>query len=313
MQRIPIVFWFGLLSTLIGCTSSPTEPEFDLKADEARIPWDRISGKIAFRRTVFFDNEYWSALFIADAGARQVRLIGKAKGAAFTNLTWKPDGSSVVYADFNESKSRWQLYEIDVASGHSREVFPSSAHNNYPACSPGGRIAYWYNGEREHYQIWIDGAPFFRKKSCAQSRPAWAPDGRSLILCLADSTSQGSMYRVHLADTLAVPFLLARPPWDSEIFDCPIFSPDGNRLAYCRWWPADHPDSEIWMINQDGTGARRLTSGQYDWAPAWSPDGRRLAFTRGLGEESRIYLIDVASGETVQFIADGASDVSWLP
>src|SRR6059036_3080944 len=38
-------------------------------------------------------------------------------------------------------------------------------------------------------------------------------------------------------------------------------------------------DSEIYSMNADGTGVRRLThSPKYDGAGPWSPDGRKLLF-----------------------------------
>ena len=39
---------------------------------------------------------------------------------------------------------------------------------------------------------------------------------------------------------------------------------------------------DIYVINQDGSGLRRLTSANAnDSDPAWAPDGREIAFVRG--------------------------------
>jgi TolB protein len=41
---------------------------------------------------------------------------------------------------------------------------------------------------------------------------------------------------------------------------------------------------DIWLMNADGTGQRKLTSGAgRDLLPSWSPDGRKIAFERRLG------------------------------
>jgi TolB protein len=57
----------------------------------------------------------------------------------------------------------------------------------------------------------------------------------------------------------------------------PTWSPDGKRIAFMSWRAGP---TEIFMMNDDGTGQQRLT-----WTsvgdlidPRWSPDGERIAF-----------------------------------
>ncbi|TML99831.1 MAG: hypothetical protein E6G10_17740 [Actinobacteria bacterium] len=61
------------------------------------------------------------------------------------------------------------------------------------------------------------------------------------------------------------------------------WSPDGARVAF-RVGPDG--DSEIWVVNADGTGAHPITDTpnpaandpRYSSQPAWSPDGRQIVF-----------------------------------
>ncbi len=93
--------------------------------------------------------------------------------------------------------------------------------------------------------------------------------------------------------------------------DChePMWSPDGKRIAYTS-------DDALWVMNADGTSARRLTehpSGNSE--PRWSPDGKRIAFySRRRGWE-HIWLIDANGGAPKQILKGefDADDLAWSP
>ena len=90
----------------------------------------------------------------------------------------------------------------------------------------------------------------------------------------------------------------------------PVWSRDWRRVAFVRergvWrthrgWVQRY--SDIYVMNADGSGRRRLTrSPQNDGDPVWSPDGRRLAFVRVRGGRSDIYVVD-ADGSGLRRLA----------
>ena len=52
-----------------------------------------------------------------------------------------------------------------------------------------------------------------------------------------------------------------------------------GKIAYVITSP-DGTSHDIWTVNPDGTGNRRLTSNGKSWHPRWSPDGKLIAFER---------------------------------
>jgi Tol biopolymer transport system component len=67
---------------------------------------------------------------------------------------------------------------------------------------------------------------------------------------------------------------------------------------------------DIYRINADGTGLRRLTDGL---DPAWSPDGRHIAFTRWRNPWG-VYLIDADGGGEQRIVdRERLKEVAWSP
>ena len=97
----------------------------------------------------------------------------------------------------------------------------------------------------------------------------------------------------------------------------PQLSPDGSQIIYTRSWVDkinDRRDSEVYIMNADGSRKRRLTEGS---SPKWSPSGDRILFTRGSDDEgTQIFVrwMDAEGAETqVTHLANGPGNVEWSP
>ena len=100
-------------------------------------------------------------------------------------------------------------------------------------------------------------------------------------------------------------------------------SPDGSQVAFTvAWYRADSPtlDGDIYAANIDGSGLRRLTTGEeMDEQPAWSPDGTRIAFRSRRSGEWDIWVMDAnGTGQTnlmldVRPATSTESGPTWSP
>jgi TolB protein len=83
------------------------------------------------------------------------------------------------------------------------------------------------------------------------------------------------------------------------------WSPDRRKLVFAAHLsrsaaPCDrYCGKEIFVINADGSGLRRLTRNTLpDWEPAWSPDGKKIAWlSRGHRTRADIFVMNADGGD----------------
>lgn len=77
--------------------------------------------------------------------------------------------------------------------------------------------------------------------------------------------------------------------------------------------------TELFMINPDGSGERRLTDdpSAFDSQPAWSPDGSRIVFAKGgeIAERSGLFVMEADGSGVTLLVEDetGADSPAWSP
>jgi len=84
----------------------------------------------------------------------------------------------------------------------------------------------------------------------------------------------------------------------------PQISPDGSKIVYVRRFAdvmSDKRDSNLWIVNADGSENRPLTTGNYsDDSPKWSPDGTRLAYISDRDGKPQLYVRWMDTGQTAK-------------
>jgi Tol biopolymer transport system component len=280
------------------------------------------------------------SLFVINAngsGEKRLARCGQIIGYNWCGhrISWSPDGSRIVFS------KRWSLYVVKVNGGVLRRLThdctvtfthsvsgavtgwdKKSCTDISPAWSPdGSRIAFTREGNTDS-RLHVVNADDSGSKPLARllgsvRDPVWSPDGRSIAFDALDG-----VYTVH-ADGSHLKLLVSGPPVSGP--GLPSWSPDGTRILYASTpgystHTGGHYRLEVWVMNANGTGRRRLYHSACCTStpgfPIWSPDGKYIAFdvdvSRPQLRPSGIYLMD-ADGRHLHRLTRFPRLIAWQP
>jgi TolB protein len=229
---------------------------------------------------------------------------------------WSPDGRKIIYTSY---KSRFpDVMEVELYTGLRRRLANYPGLNTGAVFSPDGRsiaLTLSKDGNPELYTMDAAGGGFRRltRTSGAESSPTWSNDGQS-IAYVSDDRGSPQVYLIS-RDGGEPTRLTVSPSYNTE--------PDWSR-------PTSASGIQPMLAVTSRVGGR-FQIGLYDSAthevrpvvaddadnedPSWGPDGRHLVFVKTLQWRSRLYLLDVLTGEQVELppIEGDASEPAWGP
>jgi TolB protein len=185
-----------------------------------------------------------------------------------------PDGKSVVYSQYREDNV-YEIYELDIASGKSKQLTDRLGVLNSPEVSPDGKSIVFmrWTVVSDQYQVWRmdrDGSHPSRVFKGDGWDPSWSPDGKQ-ILFASDRDGATQLYvgnadgsQVHKVSDL--PSIRGRSDWSPQ-----------NLIAT---YSGDAWAREVFVMDLDGSNKHRVSpKGGNSQGPSFSPDGQWIAFT----------------------------------
>jgi TolB protein len=187
-------------------------------------------------------------------------------------FSWSPDGKEIVYSIQSGRDS--EIYRIRI-DGTEKTLLTQDGY--HPVWSHDGkRIAFFGHGEGSWALYVMDdmgnNIDAVDPRTVYDSYPEWSNDDSKILYLYSYDASIINIMMVE-SNGESDPILISN--YDNIIGD-PHISPDGNEVVFMS---NKSGDTQIYVINIDGTGITQLTTSKYgNVFPVWSPDGNEILF-----------------------------------
>ena len=267
-----------------------------------------------------------SEIYVMDTdGGNQRRLTNNRHHDG--SPSWSPDGKRIVFVSERDGNS--EIYVMDADGRNQHNLTNNLSSDSSPSWSPdGNRIAFDSNRDgRFNWEIYVmdtdggnqqnltnhpddDGWPDDRY-------PSWSPDGAHIVFSARREEHVENKfavtYEIYVMDADGGNQQRLTNNRNNEL--SPVWSPDGNRIAFVSDRKGNLDNFDIYIMDADGGNQQNLTNNRaWNWQPSWSPDGNRIAFDSNRDGNSEIYVMD-ADGSNPQNLTNnrhGDSNPAWL-
>jgi Tol biopolymer transport system component len=184
------------------------------------------------------------------------------------------------------SGSASEIYTAD-ADGSNVTRLTNTFFNIYdlaPAWSPNGKQIVYETQPADNWEIYKMNADGSAQTNLTNSfahehAPSWSHDGSKIVFASDQACLRTSCQEIYTMD--ADGSNVTRLTNNQTTLNDPVWSPDGSKIAFVS-------GVEIWVMNADGTGQKKLTNAAsapsgsqlMDTKPTWSPTGSKIAFSR---------------------------------
>ncbi len=178
----------------------------------------------------------------ADLIIESTSVINTGEKEAPWSPAWSPDGNSIAYVAYDESRKQ-QIFTINT-DGTGKKQVTSDANKKWGVT--------WLEDDISFLSFDTDG---LEKIFLVH------PDGSGMRKLLDEKTRQG------------------RAPWDKPFgLAGASWNPAKKTILFTSYDPVTN-EEKVYQVNPDGTGKKQvITDKSRQWNPSWSPDGNSLVY-----------------------------------
>ncbi len=283
--RRPLALAVGLSAVLAAPLAPAAEPEKNEKNDKKK--WD-VNAPPGEAATVSLD----------------------VRTGTWMSVDASPDGKTLVFDLLGD------LYTLPVEGGEAKALTHSIAWDMQPRFSPDGKRIAYVSDAGGGDNVWVMNADGTGARAVSTedfrlvNNPVWHPSGDYVAARKhysgTRSLGSGEIWLYHASGGKGVA-LNEKPNWQKDLGE-PAFSPDGRYVYFSQdttpgrtFEYNKNSHEQIYVVQRldttDGTIEPFVTGPGGAVRPVPSPDGRLLAFVRRVGNQSTLFVKDLATGE----------------
>jgi len=207
-------------------------------------------------------------LYIYNLRSQRERMISGTTGQN-SGPVWSPDGKQIAFT-MSKGESP-NLYVYDLDKEETKPLVQNPGIDVEPSYSPDGKWLVFSSsktGNPELYKMDLQTKQQTRLTYTRyyNSSPVWSPTGDTIAFAGLDNPfGKKAYFDIFLIDPSVTK--IERLTIDSGSNEDPSWSSDGRHLVYSS---TRNKGSDIYFINSDDTGERRLTKDLMCYSPDWS-------------------------------------------
>lgn len=228
---------------------------------------------------------------------------------------WSPDGEHIVFESGRNGQP--EIYIMEADGSNQKRLTQNKYDDKAPTFSPDGKTI--------GFTTWVQYIPYFAAiPSFQESMPIptiylettagyvdWS-DEKNILICHAKGDVKSELYTLNITNQEKV--LLLDDP--GKTLWVPVFSPDGNWIAYDT--ESSFGTGEIFVKSLNSDQIYQLTDHpSSDWGPDWrpSPQYEIILFDSNIDGDREIYSRDLHTNITTQLTDNNSEDglPSWSP
>lgn len=213
-----------------------------------------------------------------------------------------PDNSRIAFTSLRDGNQ--EIYVMNADGSQIHRLTDNPGRDVDPVWSPDGARIAFVSDRSGDWNIHVMNADGTDQRQITElgfntGSPAWSPDSDEIVFV----TWHRGNWVIFLMDADGNQLREATPYVNARSID-PVFSPDGQRIAFA----SDREDGnfEIYIMDSDGGNIQRVThDAAMDANPAWHASGDALWFVSWREGFQAIYQLQLATGAVQRVTNDG--------